>query len=98
VFEISNTLSINDVNTIDSNLQVTLTGEKTYNISLITAQQGKAKISIYDISGKVLAQNFLKKEADRYNYELNMAYASSGLYLIKMETKQGSAIKKITVK
>ena len=55
-----------------------------FDISLVTSFDEIASISIYNMLGQKLAFNNLEKQGDRYNYQLDMSYATAGIYLIKM--------------
>jgi hypothetical protein len=54
---------------------------------------------VYDISGKILVFNNIYKESDKYIYDLDMSYAASGIYLVKMGNSElGYKFGKIIVK
>ncbi len=67
-----------------SEMVVNMLGNKQYDISLLTDYEGTVSITIYNYSGQVVAFNNLKKDGDRYNYHLDMSYAASGIYIVKM--------------
>ena len=55
-----------------------------FDISLVTSFDDIASISIYNMLGQKLAFNNLEKQGDRYNYQLDMSYATAGIYLVKI--------------
>lgn len=72
---------------------------QTDNQFLITMSDSTApdslRIFVYSISGQVLATNLIKKDANsRFVYNLDMSYASTGMYFIKL----GNKTKKIMVR
>ena len=74
--------------------------ENIYDISLRTAFEGNAAISVYNIIGQQLVFNNLDKEGDAYNYQLDMSYAATGVYIVKFGDVNGGASvsRKIVVK
>ncbi len=83
-FQIDTVLGNELVSKDDSELIVISSDNRQFDISLVTSFEEKAAITIYNISGQQLAFNFLEKEGDRYNYQLDMSYATPGIYLVKM--------------
>ena len=56
-------------------------------------------IGTYNVSGQVIVFNNISKNSDKYKYDLDMSYASSGVYLVKMGNSSiGYKIGKIIVK
>lgn len=55
-----------------------------FNITLKTTFDGTASIGVYNVLGQTLAFNNLQKQGDSYTYHLDMSYANSGVYFIKM--------------
>ena len=75
-------------------------GNDLYDVSLVTDFSGTVSIAIYNSAGQTVAFNNLNKEGDSYNYHLDMSYASTGVYIIKMGdlSKGLFKTKKIVVK
>ncbi|MFT4697632.1 MAG: hypothetical protein ACI9SJ_000761 [Flavobacteriaceae bacterium] len=93
-------LSVEDLSITQGSLIVTTLPNKQFGISLTTEFDGIASIAIYDILGRTLAFNNLQKEGASYNYDLDMSYAASGVYLIKIGDQDSNTYKsaKIIVK
>lgn len=93
-------LGIEDQTMANSDLIVTSLPNNQFNISLITEYNERASIGIYNILGQTLAYNFVEKEGDRFNYQLDMSYAAAGVYIIKMGDPNSNSYKsaKIIVK
>jgi subtilisin-like proprotein convertase family protein len=83
-------------NTIDSDdLKIATFDNNQYEISLTAQELSKPLlISIFDIKGQVLAENWVFKEDNLYKYHLDMSYVSPGVYLIKIN----NIVKRILVK
>lgn len=75
---------ITDQTIANSELIVESQANNQFNISLITEYDERAAIAIYNILGQTLAFNYIEKEGDRFVYQLDMSYAPTGVYIIKM--------------
>lgn len=93
-------LGVEDLSISQGDLIVTSLPNNQYGVSLTTAFDGVASIAIYDVLGRTLAFNNLQKEGASYNYDLDMSYAASGVYLIKIGDQASGTFKsaKIIVK
>ena len=94
------TSAINEEILKNSTMLIKTLGDKQYDISLKTAYSGPLSIAIYNAEGKILAFNNLRKSGKSYNYHLDMSYAASGVYIIKMSTGSTNVFKteKIIIK
>ncbi len=93
-------LGIEDVSITNGEMIVLTQPNNQFDISLITTFDGTASIAIYNVLGQTLAFNNLEKEGDRFNYQLDMSYADTGVYFIKMGNTNSGTFKtaKIIVK
>ena len=91
---------LEDLSITEGSLIVTTLPNDQYEISLTTSFDGVASIGIYNTLGQLLAFNNLQKEGDSFNYSLDMSYASSGIYLVKIGDQASNTYKsaKIIVK
>jgi len=48
---------------------------------MVTSYEDRAAIGVYNVLGQLLAFNYIEKEGDRFNYQLDMSYAPSGVYI-----------------
>jgi hypothetical protein len=78
------TLGFEDVAISQAELIVLSLDNNQFDISLVTSFDDIASISIYNMLGQKLAFNNLEKQGDRYNYKLDMSYATAGIYLVKI--------------
>jgi len=97
-FKIENALSVEDPEITNATFSVIAIDKDKYDIKFTTSYNGKAEIGIYDLSGRLLSHNFLKKEGQSFNYKLDLSYAAKGVYLVKIGNSKSSKVKKITVK
>ncbi len=97
---IGGVLGIEDQTIAEAELIVLTKENNQFEISLITAFDGTASIAIYNVLGQTLAFNNLVKEGNAFNYQLDMSYASPGVYFIKMGSQASNTYKsaKIIVK
>jgi len=87
------TLGIEDQTIIEANLIVLSKANNQFDISLITDFDGTASIAIYNILGQTLAFNNLVKEGNAFNYQLDMSYASPGIYFIRIGSQASNTFK-----
>jgi hypothetical protein len=93
------TLGVNNITLYNSEFKIISLDNNQFNISLSTNYTDNISFSVYDISGKILVFNNISKESDKYIYDLDMSYAASGIYLVKMGNSElGYKFGKIIVK
>jgi len=97
---IDDILNVEDKTILESDIIVTSLPNNIFEVTLITDFDGEAFISVYSILGQQLAIKSVEKNNDRYTYRLDMSYASSGVYLIRMGSQINNTFKtaKIIVK
>lgn len=54
-------------------------------------------LNVFNMMGQNLLWKTLKKEGDSYKYTLNMSYAASGVYLIRVQDGTSATVKRIAV-
>jgi len=93
-------LSVEDLSISQGSLIVTTLPNNQFDISLTTSFDDVASIGIYNTLGQLLAFNNIQKEGDSFNYKLDMSYAASGIYLVKIGDQASNTYKtaKIIVK
>ena len=82
--DIDGVLGITQAAISEADLIVTSSDNNQFDIALITSYEDRAAIGVYNVLGQLLAFNYIEKEGDRFNYQLDMSYAPSGVYIIKM--------------
>lgn len=82
--DVDGVLGITQAAISNADLIVTSGQNNQFDIALVTSYEDRASIGIYNVLGQLLAFNYIEKEGDRFNYALDMSYAASGVYIIKM--------------
>ena len=82
--DIDGVLGITQAAISNADLIVTSGQNNQFDIALVTSYEERAAIGVYNVLGQLLAFNYIEKEGDRFNYQLDMSYAPSGVYIIKM--------------
>ena len=54
-------------------------------------------LNIYNLLGQNLLWKTIENESGRYTYNLNMSYAASGVYLIRLGNASSGVVKRIVV-
>lgn len=90
---VDGTLGISDFATDASELIVESLPNNQFNVFLITDYDERTAIAVYNVLGQTLAFNNIDKDGDRFKYELDMSYAPTGVYIIKMGDIYGNSYK-----
>ena len=90
-------LSISN-NELEEDFKILNKGSNQYEIILTSAHITEdLDLSVYSMLGQKLLWKTLKKSAGVYFYELDMSYASTGVYLIRLGHKNKATVKRIVV-
>ena len=96
---IFNSLSVEENIFPESELVILEPEQNHFQISLSTEETTeKMAVSVYSILGQKLAENWIENEYGSYVYDLDMSYASSGVYIVRIGNRTGGQSKKIIVK
>ena len=78
-------LNIGDLEFNGSNMIVYSTDNENFTVKLTTNYSDLITFSVFDINGKIVVFNNIEKSNNSsFIYNLDMSYAASGVYLIKM--------------
>ena len=77
-------LGVIDQNIIESQLVVVTKQNNQFEISLITNFDGVASMAIFNQLGQTMETHSIEKNGDRYVHQLDMSYASAGVYFIQI--------------
>lgn len=89
--------SIDESVLADASLNISSFDNETFNISLTAGYQQPLWLTVYDMLGQKLAENLVKKSVFGYQYELDMSYVSSGVYLVRMGTREEGKVQRVVV-
>ncbi len=82
---VTNTLlGIQDQNIVESELIVVTQPNNQFEITLITAFDEEATIGVFNQLGQNMLTTTLDKNGDRYVYQLDLSYATAGVYFIQI--------------
>lgn len=56
------------------------------------------ELSVYNLLGQTMVYNWIANEGGIYKYDLDMSYAATGVYVVRLGNSQGGSTKKIVVK
>jgi hypothetical protein len=98
--EIEDILSVNNPAIEEAKLIVTTLPNNQFKVALNTSFEGIAYIQVVNTLGQVVVFNNLERKANGYEYDLDMSYAASGVYIIQMGDQRSNAYQtaKIIVK
>ena len=95
----STTSSIIGNSISDNDLNVSSLEENKFNFSLTSSTfNGVLIFTVHNSLGQLIVRNQVYKNGDSYQYDLDMSYASPGVYLVRLGNDQGGKVKRIVVK
>ncbi len=77
-------LGVNDYNIGSSDLIISTTDNRNFDISLISNFEGKVYVGVYNVLGQQIGFRLLSKSNNSYTLKLNMTQAASGMYILKV--------------
>ena len=77
-------LGIDDSVLSSSEFRIITLDNNQFNVSLTTIYNEDISFNVYNVSGQVIVFNNISKNSQKYIYDLDMSYAASGIYLVKM--------------
>lgn len=84
---------------MDSELEIVHLGNDQYEVSLISEKlDAQVLINLHNSLGINMVENKVTYVNDRYTYPLDMSYATSGVYIIRMGTHKYGKVKKLIIK
>ncbi|WP_459209809.1 proprotein convertase P-domain-containing protein [Aquimarina rhabdastrellae] len=91
-------LSIEDLLLEDADFTVINTGNKQFKINLNTTEiKERLNLNVYNMLGQKLLHYRLDNENGSYNYDLDMSYAPSGVYIVKLGNGKSGLNKRIVI-
>lgn len=68
-----------------------------YELNFFTAYQGPLWVTVHDMLGQKVVEAMVRKRDLAYNYLLDMSYAATGVYLVRIGTREEGRVKQIIV-
>ena len=93
-------LSTEDPTISQGEFTVLTSPNNQFDLILTTDFDGVASVAIFNVLGQIVSYNNLEKQGDSYKYHLDMSYADSGVYFVRMGDNTSKTYKtaKIIVK
>lgn len=82
----------------DSSLVITSTDGEIFDVNLNTSYQRFLWITVHDLLGQKLLEHRLDKSFRGYEYNLDMSYVATGVYLVRVGTRKEGKVKRIIVR
>lgn len=100
VFKIADDLlSTPDFINSEDDLTVSTSDNQNFDVTLTSdLTDERLVVTVYNISGQIVAENHITNEGGVYRYNLNMSYAAAGVYVVKVHNNVSGISKKIIVK
>ena len=73
-------------------------GDDIFDIRMQTSYEETLRITVHNMLGQKLVENKVEKSGRIYYYELDMSYAASGVYLVRLGTRDVGKVTRIIVK
>lgn len=70
---------------------------KRFEVRLITTYDKTLRITVHDMLGQKLVENRIEKSARIYSYDLDMSHVATGVYLVRVGTRNVGKVKRIIV-
>ena len=77
-------LGINDLEINNSELIISSTDNKNFEVSFISNYNDKVYVALYNVLGQQLGFKLIEKTGDTFRLNLNLSNAESGVYIIKV--------------
>jgi hypothetical protein len=91
--------AIGDLVKIDGDMEIAYLPADQYRVTLSpTNFDERLIITVHDVHGRKVVQNWVHNIGGTYTYEIDMSYAAPGVYVVRMGTDEFSKVKRIVVK
>ena len=86
-----------DLDISEAEMIVTSEAEDVFQIRMQTSYEETLRITVHDMLGQKLVENKVEKSGRIYFYELDMSYAATGVYLVRLGTRDVGKVTRIIV-
>lgn len=84
---------------IDADMVISYLPGNQYKVSLTTNNfEERLIITVHDVNGRKLIQNWVENNGGNFEYEIDMSYAPAGVYLVRLGTDNFGKVERIVVK
>ena len=96
---VTSSLGVEESRFAGANLEIIEPETDHFSVTLRTTERmDDLHFAVYNLMGQTLVSNWISSEGGKYTYDLDMSYASSGVYIVRLGDKNGAATKRIIVK
>ncbi|HSI71026.1 MAG TPA: T9SS type A sorting domain-containing protein, partial [Gillisia sp.] len=95
---IDSSLSIDDFLLNDARLEIAEQGDGVYRVFLETDFDRPLRVTVHNLLGQKMIENQVESTGRGYLYEFNMSYAATGVYLLRIGTREVGKVKRFLVK
>lgn len=95
---VDSTLDLDDFLLNEANLTISDQGDGLYAVFLETTLTEPIRITIYDLLGQKLLENKMNVIDNGYFFDFDMSYAATGVYLLRVGTREVGKVKRFIVK
>src|SRR5690606_4137732 len=96
---VDSSISIDDLDLNEAEMIVIKReGSDIFDVRLQTSYEETLRITVHDLLGQKLVENMIEKTDKIYYYELDMSYAATGVYLIRLGTRKVGKVTRILVR
>ena len=82
----------------DGELIVSSVEGNIFEVLLTTSYQAPVWFTVHDMLGQKLVENRLEKSFLGYEYTLDMSYAATGVYLVRVGTREEGKVQRVIVR
>lgn len=91
------TIAMDDRLLNEAELIIMSSDGNTFDVRLMTTYDETLWITVHDMLGQKLVENKVERSARIYQYELDMSHVATGVYLVRMGTRNVGKVKRIIV-
>ncbi len=91
-------ISLDDFLLNDANLVISDQGNGIFRVFLETEFDETLRVTVHNLLGQKLLENKVESIGDGYLYEFDMSYAATGVYLLRIGTREVGIVKRFIVK
>lgn len=81
----------------DAELATVNRGDNVFDVNLKTEYRETLRITVHNLLGQKLVENKLERSTQGYTYELDMRYVASGIYLVRVGTREVGKVARLMV-
>lgn len=97
VVVVDSTSTMPDLELNNAELIISSQDDEIFEIEMETSYEGTLRITVHNLLGQKLVENQVERSIRGYQYQLDMSYAATGVYLVRLGTRKVGKVKRIIV-